>query len=59
LECGAIINPNWRENIIIINPNWRENIIRVDYNDVFSPVVKHSSIHAFFGIVAMRDLELE
>jgi transposase InsO family protein len=31
----------------------------VDYNDVFSPVVKHSSIRTFFGIVAMRDLELE
>ena len=31
----------------------------IDYNDVFSPVVKHSSIHAFFGIVAMHDLELE
>jgi hypothetical protein len=31
----------------------------IDYNDVFSPVMKHSSIHAFFGIVAMRDLELE
>ncbi|KAK1632904.1 hypothetical protein QYE76_007219 [Lolium multiflorum] len=31
----------------------------IDYNDVFSPVVKHSSIRAFFGIVAMRDLELE
>jgi hypothetical protein len=31
----------------------------IDYNDVFSPVVKHTSIRAFFGIVAMRDLELE
>lgn len=31
----------------------------VDYNDVFSPVVKHSSICTFFSIVAMRDLELE
>jgi hypothetical protein len=31
----------------------------VDYNDVFSPVVKHSSTRTFFGIVAMRDLELE
>ena len=28
----------------------------VDYNDVFSLVVKHSSIRTFFGIVAMRDL---
>ena len=26
---------------------------------MFSPVVKHSSIRTFFGIVAMRDLELE
>jgi hypothetical protein len=31
----------------------------IDYNDFFSPVVNHSSIRAFFGIVAMRDLELE
>jgi hypothetical protein len=31
----------------------------IDYNDVFSPVVKHISIRAFFGIVAMRNLELE
>ena len=31
----------------------------VDYNDVFSPVVKHSSIRTFFSIVAMHDLELE
>jgi hypothetical protein len=31
----------------------------IDYNDVFTPVVKHSSIRALFGIVAMCDLELE
>ena len=31
----------------------------VDYNDVFSPVVKHSSIRTFFSIVAMHDVELE
>jgi hypothetical protein len=31
----------------------------IDYNDVFSPVVKHSSIRDFFGIVAMHDLDLE
>nr|AAL75759.1 Putative pol polyprotein [Oryza sativa Japonica Group]AAL91607.1 Putative pol polyprotein [Oryza sativa Japonica Group]AAP51772.1 retrotransposon protein, putative, Ty1-copia subclass [Oryza sativa Japonica Group] len=34
-------------------------IAGVDYNDVFSPVVKHSSIRTFFSIVAMHDLELE
>ncbi|KAG8493847.1 hypothetical protein CXB51_011132 [Gossypium anomalum] len=31
----------------------------VDFTDVFSPVVKHSSIRALLGIVAMHDLELE
>ncbi|WVZ52997.1 hypothetical protein U9M48_003991 [Paspalum notatum var. saurae] len=34
-------------------------ILGIDYNDVFSPVVKHSSIRALFGIVAMHNLELE
>ncbi|KAG8503781.1 hypothetical protein CXB51_001898 [Gossypium anomalum] len=31
----------------------------VDFTDVFSPVVKHSSIRALLGIVAMHDLKLE
>ncbi|GAB4859527.1 hypothetical protein Ancab_040406 [Ancistrocladus abbreviatus] len=31
----------------------------VDYNDVFFPVVKHSSIHVLLVLVAMFDLELE
>jgi hypothetical protein len=31
----------------------------IGYNDVFSLVVKHSSIRALLGIVAMHDLELE
>ncbi len=31
----------------------------IDYNDVFSPVVKHSSIRTLLSIVAMRDYELE
>ena len=31
----------------------------VDFTDVFSPVVKHSSIRALLGIVALHDLELE
>jgi hypothetical protein len=34
-------------------------ILGVDYNDVFSPVVKHSSIRTFFSIVVAHDLELE
>ncbi|KAG8488618.1 hypothetical protein CXB51_016586 [Gossypium anomalum] len=31
----------------------------VDFTNVFSPVVKHSSIRALLGIVAMHDFELE
>ena len=34
-------------------------ILRVDFTDVFSLVIKHSSIRALLGIVAMHDLELE
>ncbi|KAG8483366.1 hypothetical protein CXB51_022321 [Gossypium anomalum] len=34
-------------------------ILGVDFTDVFSPVVKHSSIRALLSIVAMHDLELE
>ncbi|KAK1696743.1 hypothetical protein QYE76_013440 [Lolium multiflorum] len=40
-------------------PKQKKDVRCIDYNDVFSPVVKHSSIRAFFGIVAMHDLELE
>jgi hypothetical protein len=36
-----------------------DQISGIDYNDVFSLVVKHSSIRALLGIVAMHDLELE
>ncbi|KAJ9551763.1 hypothetical protein OSB04_015808 [Centaurea solstitialis] len=31
----------------------------LDYNDIFSPVVKHTSIRALLGMVASNDLELE
>ena len=31
----------------------------VDFNDVFSPVVKHSSLRVLLALVVMYDLELE
>ncbi|KAJ9547366.1 hypothetical protein OSB04_019909 [Centaurea solstitialis] len=31
----------------------------IDYNDIFSPMVKHTSIRALLGMVASNDLELE
>jgi hypothetical protein len=34
-------------------------IPEIDYTDVYSPVVKHSSIHTFFSLIVMHDYELE
>jgi hypothetical protein len=34
-------------------------ILGIDFNDVFFPVVKHSSIRTLLSIVAMHDYELE
>ena len=31
----------------------------INYNEIFSPVVKHTSIHMLLAIVARFDLELE
>ena len=31
----------------------------VDFNEVFSPVVKHTSIRVLLSLVATKDLELE
>jgi hypothetical protein len=31
----------------------------IDYSDVYSPVVKHSSIRIFLSLVAVHDYELE
>ena len=35
------------------------HILGVDFIDLFSPVVKHSSFRALLGIVAFHDYELE
>jgi hypothetical protein len=31
----------------------------IDYSDVYSPVVKHSSIRTFLSLVVVHDYELE
>jgi hypothetical protein len=35
------------------------HILGIDFNDVFSPVVKHSFFRTLLSIVAMHDYELE
>jgi hypothetical protein len=37
----------------------RSQIPGIDYSDVYSPVVKHSSIRTFLSLVAVHDYELE
>lgn len=34
-------------------------VLGVDFNEIFSPVVKHISIRVILSIVAQNDLELE
>jgi hypothetical protein len=34
-------------------------ISEIDYNDVYSLVVKHSSIHTFLSLISMHNYELE
>ena len=31
----------------------------IDYNEIFSPVVKHSSIHILLALVAQYELDLD
>ncbi|KAG8482633.1 hypothetical protein CXB51_024176 [Gossypium anomalum] len=47
-----------RYNVRLVAKGYSQ-IPRVDFTDVFFPIVKHSSIRALLGIVAMHDSELE
>ncbi|KAG8481237.1 hypothetical protein CXB51_026062 [Gossypium anomalum] len=48
-----------KHGILKLPKGKKTSVPGVDFTDVFSPVVKHSSIRALLGIVAMHDLELE
>ncbi|KAG8474442.1 hypothetical protein CXB51_034036 [Gossypium anomalum] len=52
----GVEEPRYKARLVA---NGYSQIPGVDFTDVFSPVVKHSSIQALLGIVAMHDLELE
>ncbi|KAG8481856.1 hypothetical protein CXB51_027225 [Gossypium anomalum] len=52
----GVEEPRYKARLVI---KGYSQIPGVDFTDVFSPVVKHSSIRPLLGIVAMHDLELE
>ncbi|KAG8481222.1 hypothetical protein CXB51_025972 [Gossypium anomalum] len=55
-ETPGVEEPRYKARLVAKSYS---QIPGVDFTDVFSPVVKHSSIRALLGIVAMHDLELE
>ncbi|KAG8493558.1 hypothetical protein CXB51_011740 [Gossypium anomalum] len=55
-ETPGVKEPRYKARLVA---KGYSQIPGVDFTDVFSPVVKHNSIRALLGIVAMHDLELE
>ncbi|KAG8472135.1 hypothetical protein CXB51_036415 [Gossypium anomalum] len=55
-ETPGVEEPRYKAKLVT---KGYSQIPRVDFTDVFSLVVKHSSIRALLGIVTMHDLELE
>ena len=48
--------PRFKSRLVVKNFS---QIPGIDYNDVYSPVVKHSSIRTFLSLVVVHDYELE
>ncbi|KAG8497171.1 hypothetical protein CXB51_008411 [Gossypium anomalum] len=55
-ETPGIEEPRYKARLVA---KGYSQISGADFTDMFSPVVKHSSIRALLSIVAMHDLELE
>uniref|UniRef100_A0A803PJ91 Reverse transcriptase Ty1/copia-type domain-containing protein n=1 Tax=Cannabis sativa TaxID=3483 RepID=A0A803PJ91_CANSA len=66
-EDGKVIGCKWKEGILDVQEaRYKSRLLAkgfsqtegVDYNEVFSPVVKHRPIRILFTLVAFQDLEL-
>ncbi|KAJ4718340.1 Retrovirus-related Pol polyprotein from transposon TNT 1-94 [Melia azedarach] len=56
---NSMFNPTVKSIVVSENGSVEKQREGVDYNEIFSPVVRHTSIRVLLAIVAHQDLELE
>ena len=52
----VVENPRCKARLVVKGFSQKEGI---EFNEIFSPVVRHTSIHVLLAFVALYDLELE
>lgn len=58
IKEGVGINPKPRYKVRLVARDFTQ-VQGIDFNEVFSPVVRHTSIRVFLAITAHLDLKLE